>query len=60
MRKEDGTEGSGGSGRGGRDVTEKVEEMPEDVFQSVSEVTRWKDERWTDGQGEEERCGERD
>lgn len=37
--KVDGREVSGGSGRGGRDGTEMVEEMPEDLFQSISEVT---------------------
>lgn len=40
MRKVGGTKGAGGSGgRGRQDGTEMVEEIPEDVFQSISEVT---------------------
>ena len=34
--KEDGTEGCGGSGRGGWNGAEMVEEMPEDVLQSIT------------------------
>lgn len=38
----DGAEGSECSGRGGQDGVEMVQEMPEDLFQSISEVTEWK------------------
>lgn len=53
----DGTEGSERSGRGGRDGSEMVEEMPEDVFLFISEVTGWKigDEMNGGGRGEEEK-----
>lgn len=38
-KREDGREGAEGSGNGGGGGAEMVEKMPEDDFQSISEVT---------------------